>query len=66
MTFGEFREEVLRQLRDCIKDEEYISKLGPDIERHYYSGMKAKEILGYDPDPSSYVLGIQFFYPDLP
>ena len=66
MSLEEYREEVLRLLREHIKDEEYINKLGPDIEQHYNSVMQAKEILGYDPDPGGYVLMIQFFYPDLP
>ena len=66
MTLENYKGEVLRLLRKQIHDAEYLKAIEPDIEQHYKSCMNAKKLLGGDPDPKSYVLTIQFLYPELP
>lgn len=66
MTLENYKGEVLRLLRQYIRDEDYIKALYPDIEKSYKSCMRVKHLTHCDPDPSAYVMGIQFLYPELP
>lgn len=67
MTYEEFRSEVLLELKNVIKDDEYISKLDDNIKRYYDSAIEVGKFLGSNQlSVSGYVYGITMLYPDLP
>lgn len=67
MPFYEYRDAVIRQLKEHINDPEYLEALEPDIKKNYDELVEVSEFLGEDQiSPNGYALGILLLYPDLP
>ena len=67
MTLEEFVEQATTEVRKLIKDEEYIRKLRPNMEKEYIESEKLIPILGSRQlSPAGYAYGTSLMYPDLP